>query len=154
MDVGGHTVNHVALANVPLAQARKEIAGCAATIEERVGTRPRHFAYPNGYHTPAVRRAVADAGFEAAVTIEDEENRRGGDPYALKRKVLWENTTKGALGWSRAVATCNVGGVFAALGLAHPVPGERSDAPDASTAALDPGGTGGGGGVSAQRSAG
>jgi peptidoglycan/xylan/chitin deacetylase (PgdA/CDA1 family) len=127
VDVGGHTVNHVVLANVALAEARREVRGCADQIEAELGERPRHFAFPNGYYTPAVQRAVAEAGFEAAVTIEDEENRHGGSAYALKRKVLWENTTLGALGWSGFVATCNLGGVFAALGLARPVPGERPD---------------------------
>jgi peptidoglycan/xylan/chitin deacetylase (PgdA/CDA1 family) len=127
VDVGGHTVNHVVLANLPLEDARREITGCSEAIQERLGVVPRHFAYPNGYYTPAIRRAVADAGFRAAVTIEDEENRRAGDPYALKRKVLWENTTKGPVGWSPSVATCNITGVFHALGLAKPVPGERTD---------------------------
>ncbi|GAO04315.1 polysaccharide deacetylase family protein [Anaeromyxobacter sp. PSR-1] len=129
VDVGGHTVNHAVLANLPLVEARRELAGCRDQLRERIGRAPRHFAYPNGYYTPAVQRAVAEAGFEAAVTIEDEENRHGGSPYGLKRKVLWENTTLGAVGWSGVVATCNLGGVFSTLGLARPVPGERPDPP-------------------------
>lgn len=127
IDVGGHTVNHAVLANLPLAEVRRELAGCRDDIAARVGEAPRHFAYPNGYYTPSVRRAVAEAGFEAAVTIEDEENRHGAAPFTLKRKVLWENTTLGAVGWSGAVATCNLGGVFSTLGLSHPVPGVRPD---------------------------
>lgn len=125
IDIGGHTRNHAVLANLPPAEAHREIAGCRDEIAERLGARPRFFAYPNGYYTPAIRRAVAAAGFEAAVTIEDEENRRGIDPYGLKRKVLWENTTRGPLRYSDAVAACNVSGVFSALRLARPVPGER-----------------------------
>jgi len=137
IDVGGHTVNHVVLSNLPLDDARREIAGCGEAIRDHLGIQPRHFAYPNGYYTPAIRRAVADAGFRAAVTIEDEENRRAGDAFALKRKVLWENTTKGPLGWSPAVATCNIGGVFNALGLAKPVPGERADQASALAAGVN-----------------
>jgi peptidoglycan/xylan/chitin deacetylase (PgdA/CDA1 family) len=128
MDVGGHTVNHAVLANLPLAEARREIAGCRDALAERLGKPPRHFAYPNGYHTPAVRRLVAEAGFDGAVTTEDAENRRGGDPHALRRKVLWENTTLGPGGYSAALARCNLEGVFSALGLARPVWGERPDA--------------------------
>jgi peptidoglycan/xylan/chitin deacetylase (PgdA/CDA1 family) len=116
------------LANLPLADARREIAGCRDALTEGLGRAPRHFAYPNGYHTPAVRRAVAEAGFEAAVTTEDLENVRGGDPHLLRRKVLWENSTLGPVGFSAAVATCNIEGVFSALGLARPVSGERPDA--------------------------
>jgi peptidoglycan/xylan/chitin deacetylase (PgdA/CDA1 family) len=127
VDVGGHTVNHAVLSNLPLAEARRELAGCHAQIAERLGRPPRHFAYPNGYYTPAVQRAVAGAGFEAAVTIEDEENRRGQPGYGLKRKVLWENSTLGPVRWSAVVATCNVEGVFSALGLLRPAPGARPD---------------------------
>jgi peptidoglycan/xylan/chitin deacetylase (PgdA/CDA1 family) len=125
VEVGGHSMNHAVLSNIPLDDARREIAGCRDHIAERLGRRPRFFAYPNGYYTPQTRSAVREAGFEAAVTIEDEENRRGIDPYALKRKVLWENTTRGPLHYSAYVAECNVSGVFSALGLARPVPGER-----------------------------
>jgi peptidoglycan/xylan/chitin deacetylase (PgdA/CDA1 family) len=134
MEIGGHTVNHAVLANLPIAEARREIAGCREAIVDAVGVAPRHFAYPNGYHTPAVRRALADHGFEAGLTIEDEENRRGADAFRMKRKVLWENTTKGPLRYSASVATCNIGGVFHALRLASPVPGERADPPDAPAA--------------------
>lgn len=127
LDVGGHTVNHAVLSNLALSDVRRELAGCRDAIAARIGRPPRHFAYPNGYYTPSVQRAVAEAGFEAAVTIEDEENRRGGAPYGLKRKVLWENTTLGPMGWSGFVATCNLGGVFSSLGLARPVPGARPE---------------------------
>lgn len=127
IDVGGHTVNHAVLANLPLAEVRRELAGCRDDIAARIGEPPRHFAYPNGYYTPTVRRAVSEAGFETAVTIEDEENRHRAGAFTLKRKVLWENTTLGPVGWSGSVATCNLGGVFSTLGLAHPVPGVRPD---------------------------
>ncbi len=130
VEVGGHSVRHAVLANLPLAEARREIAGCRDQIAERLGKRPRHFAYPNGYHSPAVRRAVAGAGFETAVTTEDRENLRGADLLALRRKVLWENSTLGPTGYSPALAACTFDGVFQALGLARAVHGERADAPD------------------------
>jgi peptidoglycan/xylan/chitin deacetylase (PgdA/CDA1 family) len=122
-------VRHAALTNLPLEEARREIAGCRDQIEARLGKRPRHFAYPNGYHTPSVRRAVAEAGFETAATTEDRENLRGADPFALRRKVLWENSTLGPLGYSPALAACAFDGVFHAFGLARAVDGERADAP-------------------------
>jgi peptidoglycan/xylan/chitin deacetylase (PgdA/CDA1 family) len=127
IEVGGHTVEHVALANVPLSRVQAEVHGCAGELERRLGRRPRHFAYPNGLHTPSVRRTVAEAGFEAAVTTEDVENRRGGDPLALKRKTLWEYSSLGLAGYSEALAACNLDGVFGALGLSRAVAGERPD---------------------------
>jgi peptidoglycan/xylan/chitin deacetylase (PgdA/CDA1 family) len=127
VEVGGHTVNHAVLSNLALVEARRELAGCRDDIAANLGKAPRHFAYPNGYYTPAVQGEVAAAGFEAAVTIEDEENRRGQPAFGLKRKVLWENSTLGPVSYSGAVATCNVEGVFSMLGLAKPVPGARLD---------------------------
>jgi hypothetical protein len=120
-------VSHAVLANLPLSRAREEVHGCARHLADHLGPARRHFAYPNGYHTPAVRRLVAEAGFVSAVTTEDVENRRGGDPFALKRKVLWENSTLGLAGYSSALAACNLDGVFGALGWQRPVPGERGD---------------------------
>jgi peptidoglycan/xylan/chitin deacetylase (PgdA/CDA1 family) len=127
MDVGGHTVSHAVLPNLPLSAVRRELAGCRDAIAERLGRPPRHFAYPNGYHGPAVRRAVREAGFEAAVTTEDRENVIGGDPLTVRRKVLWENSTLGPVSYSPALAACNLDGVFHALRLARPVSGERPD---------------------------
>ncbi len=125
--IGGHTVNHAVLANLSPARARAEIEGSRHDVEARLGRAPLHFAYPNGYHTPAVRRMVAEAGYQGAVTTEDEENRRGADCFALRRKVLWENSTLGAAGYSPALAACNLEGVFGTMGLQRPVPGERPD---------------------------
>jgi peptidoglycan/xylan/chitin deacetylase (PgdA/CDA1 family) len=127
VEIGGHTVNHAVLANLPVAEARREVAGCRDQLAERLGRPPRHFAYPNGYHTPAVRRLVAAEGFLTAVTTEDRENLRGGELHAVRRKVLWENSTLGPTGYSAALAQSSFDGVFHALGLSHPVGGERPD---------------------------
>lgn len=129
IEVGGHTVSHAVLPLLPPEQARREVEGCRDQLRERLGRAPRHLAYPNGYHTAAVRRLVAEAGFAGAVTTEDRENVRGGDPYRLQRKMIWENTTLGPRAFSEALATCNLEGVFSALGLARAVPGEYSGLP-------------------------
>jgi peptidoglycan/xylan/chitin deacetylase (PgdA/CDA1 family) len=136
VEVGGHTVNHVALANVPFARARAEIRGCREQIAAAMGEPPRHFAYPNGYYTARIRQAVAEAGFATAVTTEDTENRHAGDPLTLKRKTVWENSTMGARRYSSALAACNLDGVFGALGWQRPVSGERPDRPEPEEAAV------------------
>ena len=76
-----------------------------------------------------MRALVRACGFETAVTTEDRENVRGGDPLALRRKMIWENTTLGPFGYSPALAACNLEGVFTALGLARAVTGEFSEDP-------------------------
>jgi peptidoglycan/xylan/chitin deacetylase (PgdA/CDA1 family) len=137
IEVGGHSVSHAVLPNLPLDEVRREIAGCRDAIAERLGRPPRHFAYPNGYHSPAVRRAVQAAGFETGSTTEDRENVRGCDLFALRRKVLWESSTLGPLGYSAALATCSFEGVFSALRLSRSVSGDRPDPADAGAAAED-----------------
>jgi peptidoglycan/xylan/chitin deacetylase (PgdA/CDA1 family) len=127
VEVGAHTVNHVVLTNVPAARARSEIQGCRAELGDRLGEPPRHFAYPNGYYSPAIRRVVAECGFASAVTTDDLENRRGGDAYALRRKTLWENSTQGPRRYSGSVAACNLDGVFGVLRLKRAPTGERPD---------------------------
>jgi len=135
IDIGGHSASHAVLPNLPLAEARKEIEGCRDAIAERLGRPPRHFAYPNGVHCPAIRRAVARSGFETGSTTEDRENLRGCDLFALRRKVLWESSTLGPLGYSAALATCTFEGVFSALRLSRAVRGDRPDAAEAGAAA-------------------
>jgi peptidoglycan/xylan/chitin deacetylase (PgdA/CDA1 family) len=127
MDVGGHTVSHAVLPHLPLATVRREVAGCRDALAVHLRKPPRHFAYPNGYHAPAVRAAVREAGFEVGVTTEDRENVLGGDPLAVHRKVLWENSTLGPVSYSAALAACTLEGVFHMLRLSRPVPGERPD---------------------------
>jgi peptidoglycan/xylan/chitin deacetylase (PgdA/CDA1 family) len=131
IDIGGHSVSHAVLPNLPLAEARREIEGCRDAIAARLGRPPRHFAYPNGFHSPAVRRALREAGFVTGSTTEDRENLRGCDLFTLRRKVLWESSTLGPLGFSAALATCSFEGVFSALRLSRIVPGERPDAAEA-----------------------
>jgi peptidoglycan/xylan/chitin deacetylase (PgdA/CDA1 family) len=47
--IGGHTINHYALAQLPEGWARKEITGGMDRLSAELGRRPRHFAYPYGY---------------------------------------------------------------------------------------------------------
>lgn len=129
VEIGGHTTSHAVLPLLPLAEARREVEGCRDALRDRLGRPPRWFAYPNGYHTAAIRRLVSAAGFVGAVTTEDRENVRGGDPYRLRRKMIWENTTLGPNGYSPALAACNLEGVFTALALARPVGGELPELP-------------------------
>jgi hypothetical protein len=116
---------------------RREIEGCRDAIAERIGQPPRHFAYPNGFHSAAIRRTVREAGFATGATTDDHENVRGCDPYALRRKVLWEGSTLGPLGYSEALATCSFEGVFRALKLGRGDAGERPDPASPADAADD-----------------
>jgi peptidoglycan/xylan/chitin deacetylase (PgdA/CDA1 family) len=123
---GAHTADHTVLTNQRLSDARREIAQCKAVLEKNVKKPVRHFAYCNGYYSAGVAQALKAEGFLSAVTTEDMPNVPGVDPYALKRKVLWEGSTMGILGeYSPALAACQFDDSFGILALQKPVAGAR-----------------------------
>ncbi|WP_040577495.1 polysaccharide deacetylase family protein [Methylopila sp. M107] len=71
VEIGAHTVTHPMLAKHPADIARAEIDDSRSAIEQRLGVRPRHFAYPVGDPSAAGARdyeIAKDLGFETAVT--------------------------------------------------------------------------------------
>jgi peptidoglycan/xylan/chitin deacetylase (PgdA/CDA1 family) len=84
-DIGAHTCTHPWLTQIPLDQAREEILASKARLEDLFGRPIRHFCYPYGDWNPAVRDAVADAGFQTACTTVPGRNRPEGDPFRLRR---------------------------------------------------------------------
>ena len=60
---GGHTRFHPILPRCTDDEAADEIAGCLPEIEAITERPCRHFAYPNGDHSPRDRRLVREAGF-------------------------------------------------------------------------------------------
>jgi peptidoglycan/xylan/chitin deacetylase (PgdA/CDA1 family) len=91
--IGAHTVNHPILSRVTPDRARAEIVGSRAMIEATCGAAPQAFAYPNGRpedYTPAVQRAVAEAGFRCAVTTRFGVNNCATPAYEFRRGGPWE----------------------------------------------------------------
>lgn len=87
-DVGAHTRTHPILSRVAPEQLRAEIDGCKEQMEQELGLRVRHFAYPNGRredYTPEAVTAVARAGFVAAVTTVAGGNTPSTSLLELRR---------------------------------------------------------------------
>jgi peptidoglycan/xylan/chitin deacetylase (PgdA/CDA1 family) len=69
--IGAHTRGHYALAKLSTERARDEMKGSADRLEQELGVRPRHFAYPYGDESSAGLRdfwLARELGFETAVT--------------------------------------------------------------------------------------
>ncbi len=128
IEVGAHTIDHACLPNEAPAEVERQLVVAKAEIEERVGRPVAHLAYPNGWYSPSVVRAVERAGYRSAVTTEDQPNHAGISPFRLRRRSVWEYTSRGPVGYSRSVTACNLDGTLRALGLSPWVPGERPDA--------------------------
>ncbi len=115
--IGAHTVSHTVLPLESPDRAEWEIRESKRVIEENVGRPCEHFAYCNGWYSDELVRMLVRAGFKSAVTTEDLLNRVGGDPYTLKRKVLWENFSLGFDGtYSSCLTGCQMDDVFTTLG--------------------------------------
>lgn len=84
--VGAHTRTHPSLPTLPNPEAvRKEIAASVHDIYAHLSAVCRHFAYPYGHVSPAVRSVVASLRFRSAVTVEKGWNRVGVDRLLLYR---------------------------------------------------------------------
>ncbi|MBW3578439.1 MAG: polysaccharide deacetylase family protein [Actinobacteria bacterium] len=78
--IANHTHGHVRPRELGVA----EIDRCSDVLEERLGMRPHHFAYPWGFRVPAVEPALRQR-FRSAVTGELGRNLPGVDPMCLRR---------------------------------------------------------------------
>lgn len=126
-EFGAHTLGHTVLTLEPQEVVEQEILQSKRTIESEVGIQVRDFAYCNGWYSDEIIRVLASHGFRSGVTTEDLPNRIGGDPFTLKRKVLWENFSLGMLGdYSSPLTGCQLDDCFGLLGVSRPVPGRRT----------------------------
>lgn len=69
--IGAHTKGHFAISKLSAARALEEMTGSADRIEQELGARPVHFAFPYGDPGSAGPRDFAlarEAGFKTAVT--------------------------------------------------------------------------------------
>jgi len=82
---GSHTVTHADLSRLGPDEARLEIEGSRAIIEEKAGCGASSFCYPRGDYTKAVKDAVMRAGYRSAVTVIHGTNTRDSDRLELRR---------------------------------------------------------------------
>ncbi|MBN1204500.1 MAG: polysaccharide deacetylase family protein [Myxococcaceae bacterium] len=126
-EFGAHTLGHTVLTLEPPEVVTREIVESKLAIEREVQIQVRDFAYCNGWYSDEIIAVLKANGFRSGVTTEDLPNRIGGDPFTLKRKVLWENFSIGVLGeYSAALTGCQLDDCFGVLGMSRPVPGRRT----------------------------
>ena len=84
IELGAHTRSHPPLPGLGGEEARAEVEGSRADLEERLGP-IRHFAYPYGKIDEATERTVEEAGFLSGWGIEPGRNSIATPAYALRR---------------------------------------------------------------------
>jgi peptidoglycan/xylan/chitin deacetylase (PgdA/CDA1 family) len=85
---GAHTLTHPILTNMPLEDAKREIAESKRIIEKNLGTKVNHFAYPNGRpqdFNEELRQFCKDIGFESISSYDFGNNCKPSDIWSLKR---------------------------------------------------------------------
>jgi peptidoglycan/xylan/chitin deacetylase (PgdA/CDA1 family) len=94
VEIGAHSEEHPALASLPVAAQQKEIDGSKRFLEDRLGRKVEHFAYPFGrgrwprrtYGRDSVK-LVRDAGYAAACSLKPAV-RLGSGLYELPRLIV------------------------------------------------------------------
>lgn len=82
MEIGAHTLTHRNLPPLGDAEAREEIAGSKAWLEDLLGAECAMFCYPRGRRDARIETIVADAGFRGARST-DNFRFSHGDPFAV-----------------------------------------------------------------------
>jgi len=85
VEVGSHTVTHPILTTVEGDELHRELNESRRRLETALGHPVTLFCYPNGSYNERVRQAVADAGYQCAVTTKPILNSRATDPLSLSR---------------------------------------------------------------------
>jgi peptidoglycan/xylan/chitin deacetylase (PgdA/CDA1 family) len=89
MTIGSHTRSHPHLDRLEVDRIAEEVEGGKADLENALGSRVDHFAYPNPgggqENAPSVRGVLRRAGFLSAVTSRPYPLGREWDPFAVPR---------------------------------------------------------------------
>lgn len=87
-EVGAHSVDHVALSDLPASTAWRQISDSKAQLEEATGHAVVSFCYPYGALNGNVKQLVVDAGFHNATTTVPGRVHAHTDPFLLPRIVV------------------------------------------------------------------
>ena len=85
IEIGGHSVHHLSLPELPPDQLFAEVFQCKSSLERVTARSTRQFAYPFGDLSPKAIEVVRASGFEFAVTCEARPLRDHEHPYRLPR---------------------------------------------------------------------
>lgn len=95
-EIGCHTWSHADLGKEPISSASRELHDARKRIEDELGARIAHFAYPFGglqNIRPEWVEAVRNAGFESNVRCHGGQVIAGDDPFWIAREGCNQRTT-------------------------------------------------------------
>ncbi|MFJ8577966.1 polysaccharide deacetylase family protein [Micromonospora sp. NPDC093277] len=92
LEIGSHSRSHRALDCLRPAELHQEIVESRQMLEAVTGTAVHSFAYPYGYHSPAVRTTVRAAGYTSACAVKNALSHSGDDVFAIARVLIERDT--------------------------------------------------------------
>ncbi|MGW8381073.1 polysaccharide deacetylase family protein [Streptomyces sp. ODS28] len=92
VEIGGHSHTHPQLDQLEDEVLAHELRHCRELVAEETGTKPVSFAYPYGYSSRRVRRAVRESGFGQSLAVNNALAARCQGPYALTRLTVRRST--------------------------------------------------------------
>lgn len=81
--IASHTVNHKVMPGLTASQLQLETVESKQTLESQLGMPIRYFTYPEGKYDQKVANAVQAAGYTAALTMNDLDERLAGQSESM-----------------------------------------------------------------------
>ncbi|PVZ04592.1 polysaccharide deacetylase family protein [Actinomycetospora cinnamomea] len=95
IEIGAHSHSHAQLDQLGHSALRDELRRSKTLLEDRLGREVPHLAYPYGYSSARVRRAVYDAGYRQAASVANTAARATANPLAVPRLTIKRTTDIG-----------------------------------------------------------
>jgi peptidoglycan/xylan/chitin deacetylase (PgdA/CDA1 family) len=92
VEIGSHSQTHHALDCLRRNELHQEVARSKRTLEDMLQAPVWSFAYPYGYHSAAVRRAVRAAGYSSACGVKNALSHQKDDVFAIARVLVERGT--------------------------------------------------------------
>ena len=93
VEIGAHTHTHPQLDTLPKSAAADEIRRSKNLLEDALSWEVPSFAYPHGFHSARVRRAVEAAGYTSACAVMNAMSSTSDRPFSLARLTVRATTT-------------------------------------------------------------
>ncbi len=96
ISIESHTMNHIALEELPDDEIRNELLNSKNTIEQNLNNKVEFLAYPTGTYNLHIASIAREVGYKGAYTVKYGVDDLGSNMYALERVPIFqtENTMK------------------------------------------------------------
>jgi peptidoglycan/xylan/chitin deacetylase (PgdA/CDA1 family) len=88
VEIGSHGAEHVPMDVLHAAEAARHLDESRDRLAQATGRPVVSMCYPHGYHSKALRRLVARAGYANACAIGHRPHQLTSDPYAVQRLLV------------------------------------------------------------------